>query len=161
MRRFLLKVTSFRADFGRKRAFGCFEMGYRPVNVGNRVYLGMPFAVYDEGPACHAPEPRPADPPGGSRPRAQRYGIVLGPDDEARLIVRRIDDSLSEAGSLDPHGVVGLADRVDAPGDVRGRQVAEQRPGLDDHGPPAVAELRGRRELLCQCEVKIRRPVRG
>ena len=56
---------------------------------GNRVCLGMPFALYEMKVllATLLSQVRPSR-PAGARSRARRYGIVLGPDDGGRVIVR-------------------------------------------------------------------------
>jgi cytochrome P450 len=53
------------------------------------VCLGMPFALYEMKVllATLLGQVRPSRPP-GARSRSRRYGIVLGPDDGARVIVR-------------------------------------------------------------------------
>jgi cytochrome P450 len=63
------------------RKFGPHE--WFPMGGGNRVCLGMPFALLATGLSQVRPS-RPA----GARSRARRYGIVLGPDDGGRIIVR-------------------------------------------------------------------------
>jgi cytochrome P450 family 135 len=60
-----------------------------PFGGGNRVCLGMPFALYEMKVLLatlfsQVQLARPAK----ARSRARRYGIVLGPDDGARVIVR-------------------------------------------------------------------------
>ena len=77
----------FRPERFLGRKFGPHE--WFPFGGGNRVCLGMPFALYEMKVLlatlfCQARLARPA----GARSRARRYGIVLGPDDGARLIVR-------------------------------------------------------------------------
>ena len=70
------------------RKFGPHE--WFPFGGGNRVCLGMPFALYEMKVllATLLSQVRPSR-PAGARSRARRYGIVLGPDNGARIIVRR------------------------------------------------------------------------
>jgi cytochrome P450 family 135 len=77
----------FRPERFLERKFGPHE--WFPFGGGNRVCLGMPFALYEMKVllATFFSQVRLARPP-GARSRARRYGIVLGPDDGARLIVR-------------------------------------------------------------------------
>jgi cytochrome P450 len=77
----------FRPERFLERKFGPHE--WFPFGGGNRVCLGMPFALYEMKVLLatlfsQAQLARPA----GARSRARRYGIVLGPDDGARLVVR-------------------------------------------------------------------------
>ena len=62
--------------------------GSREAGDGNRP-RGMPFALYEMKIllATLLSQVRPTR-PAGARSRARRYGIVLGPDDGARIIVR-------------------------------------------------------------------------
>jgi cytochrome P450 len=77
----------FRPERFLERKFGPHE--WFPFGGGNRVCLGMPFALYEMKVllATFFSQVR-LERPGGARSRARRYGIVLGPDDGARLIVR-------------------------------------------------------------------------
>ncbi|MGO9919730.1 MAG: cytochrome P450 [Isosphaeraceae bacterium] len=77
----------FRPERFLERKFGPHE--WFPFGGGNRVCLGMPFALYEMKVllATLFSQVRLAR-PGGARSRAGRYGIVLGPDDGARVIVR-------------------------------------------------------------------------
>jgi cytochrome P450 len=70
-----------------ERKYGPHE--WFPFGGGNRVCLGMPFALYEMKVvlATLLGEVRLAR-PAGARSRARRYGLVLGPDDGARVIVR-------------------------------------------------------------------------
>jgi cytochrome P450 len=77
----------FRPERFLDRKFGPHE--WFPFGGGNRVCLGMPFALYEMKVllATLFSQVRLARPV-GARSRSRRYGIVLGPDDGARLIVR-------------------------------------------------------------------------
>jgi cytochrome P450 len=77
----------FRPERFLERKFGPHE--WFPFGGGNRVCLGMPFALYEMKVllATLLSQVRPAR-PSGARSRARRYGIVLGPDDGARVMVR-------------------------------------------------------------------------
>jgi cytochrome P450 len=77
----------FRPDRFLERKFGPHE--WFPFGGGNRVCLGMPFALYEMKVllATVLSQVRPSR-PAGARSRARRYGIVLGPDDGGRIIVR-------------------------------------------------------------------------
>jgi cytochrome P450 len=77
----------FRPERFLERKFGPHE--WFPFGGGNRVCLGMPFALYEMKVllATLLSQVRPTR-PAGARSRARRYGIVLGPDDGARIIVR-------------------------------------------------------------------------
>ena len=77
----------FRPERFLERKFGPHE--WFPFGGGNRVCLGMPFALYEMKVllATLFSQVRLARPV-GARSRARRYGIVLGPDDGARLIVQ-------------------------------------------------------------------------
>ncbi len=70
-----------------ERKFGPHE--WFPFGGSSRVCLGMPFALYEMKVllATLFSQVRLAR-PAGARSRARRYGIVLGPDDGARVIVR-------------------------------------------------------------------------
>jgi cytochrome P450 len=76
----------FRPERFLERKFGPHE--WFPFGGGNRVCLGMPFALYEMKVvlAMLLGEVRLAR-PAGARSRPRRYGILLGPDDGARLIV--------------------------------------------------------------------------
>jgi cytochrome P450 len=77
----------FRPERFLERKFGPHE--WFPFGGGNRVCLGMPFALYEMKVllATLFSQARLAR-PARARSRARRYGIVLGPDDGARVIVR-------------------------------------------------------------------------
>jgi cytochrome P450 len=77
----------FRPERFLERKFGPHE--WFPFGGGNRICLGMPFALYEMKVllATVLSQVRPSR-PAGPRPRARRYGIVLGPDDGGRIIVR-------------------------------------------------------------------------
>jgi cytochrome P450 len=77
----------FRPERFLERKFGPHE--WFPFGGGNRVCLGMPFALYEMKVllATLFSQVRLAR-PAGARSRARRYGIVLGPDDGARVIVQ-------------------------------------------------------------------------
>jgi cytochrome P450 len=77
----------FRPERFLERKFGPHE--WFPFGGGNRVCIGMPFALYEMKVllATVLSQVRPIRPP-GSRSRARRYGIVLGPDDGGRILVR-------------------------------------------------------------------------
>jgi cytochrome P450 len=77
----------FRPERFLERKFGPHE--WFPFGGGNRICLGMPFALYEMKVvlATVLSQVRPSR-PAGARPRARRYGIVLGPDDGGRVIVR-------------------------------------------------------------------------
>jgi cytochrome P450 len=77
----------FRPERFLERKFGPHE--WFPFGGGNRVCVGMPFALYEMKVllATLLSEVRLSR-PAGARSRARRYGIVLGPDDGGRVIVR-------------------------------------------------------------------------
>jgi cytochrome P450 len=77
----------FRPERFLERKFGPHE--WFPFGGGNRVCLGMPFALYEMKVmlATLLSQVRLARPT-GARSRARRYGIVLGPDDGGQIIVR-------------------------------------------------------------------------
>src|SRR5262249_3842928 len=77
----------FRPERFLERKFGPHE--WFPFGGGIRVCLGMPFALYEMKVllATVLSQVRPSR-PAGARSRARRYGIVLGPDDGGRVIVR-------------------------------------------------------------------------
>jgi cytochrome P450 len=77
----------FRPERFLERKFGPHE--WFPFGGGNRVCLGMPFALYEMKVllATLLSQVRPSR-PAGARSRARRYGIVLGPDDGGRVVVR-------------------------------------------------------------------------
>jgi cytochrome P450 family 135 len=77
----------FRPERFLERRFGPHE--WFPFGGGNRVCLGMPFALYEMKVllATVLSQVRPSR-PAGARSRARRYGIVLGPDDGGRVVVR-------------------------------------------------------------------------
>jgi cytochrome P450 family 135 len=77
----------FRPERFLTRKFAAHE--WFPFGGGNRVCLGMPFALYEMKVLLatlfsQVQLARSA----GARSRARRYGIVLGPDDGGRVIVR-------------------------------------------------------------------------
>jgi cytochrome P450 len=76
----------FRPERFLERKFGPHE--WFPFGGGNRVCLGMPFALYEMKVllATLFSQVRLSR-PAGARSRARRYGVVLGPDDGARVIV--------------------------------------------------------------------------
>jgi cytochrome P450 len=78
----------FRPQRFLERKFGPHE--WFPFGGGNRVCLGMPFALYEMKVLLGTllSQVRPSR-PAGARSRARRYGIVLGPDDGGRVIVLR------------------------------------------------------------------------
>jgi cytochrome P450 len=77
----------FRPERFLGRKFGPHE--WFPFGGGNRLCLGMPFALYEMKVllATVLSQVRPSR-PAGARSRARRYGIVLGPDDGGRIIVQ-------------------------------------------------------------------------
>jgi cytochrome P450 len=77
----------FRPERFLERKFGPHE--WFPFGGGNRVCVGMPFALYEMKVllATVLSQVRPSR-PAGARSRARRYGIVLGPDDGGRIVVR-------------------------------------------------------------------------
>jgi cytochrome P450 len=77
----------FRPERFLERRFGNHE--WFPFGGGNRICVGMPFALYEMKVmlATLLSQVRPAR-PAGARSRARRYGLVLGPDDGARIVVR-------------------------------------------------------------------------
>jgi cytochrome P450 len=78
----------FRPERFLERNFGPHE--WLPFGGGNRICLGMPFALYEMKVvlATLLSQVRLAR-PAGAQSRARRYGPVLGPHDGARVIVRR------------------------------------------------------------------------
>jgi cytochrome P450 len=79
--------SRFRPERFLERKFGPHE--WFPFGGGNRVCVGMPFALYEMKVllATLLSEVRPSR-PAGARSRARRYGVVLGPDDGGRIIVQ-------------------------------------------------------------------------
>jgi cytochrome P450 len=79
----------FRPERFLERKFGPHE--WFPFGGGNRVCVGMPFALYEMKVllATLLSQVRPTR-PAGARSRPRRYGIVLGPDDGARIVVQRM-----------------------------------------------------------------------
>lgn len=77
----------FRPERFLERKFGPHE--WFPFGGGNRVCVGMPFALYEMKVllATVLSQVRPSR-PAEARSRARRYGIVLGPDDGGRVIMR-------------------------------------------------------------------------
>jgi cytochrome P450 len=82
----------FRPERFLERKFGPHE--WFPFGGGNRVCLGMPFALYEMKVllATLLSQVRPSR-PAGARSRARRYGIVLGPDDGGRILIRRTNSA--------------------------------------------------------------------
>jgi cytochrome P450 len=80
----------FRPERFLERKFGVHE--WFPFGGGNRICLGMPFALYEMKVvlATLFSQVRLAR-PAGSRSRARRYGLVLGPDDGARVVAQAIN----------------------------------------------------------------------
>lgn len=76
----------FRPERFLERKFGPHE--WFPFGGGNRVCLGMPFALYEMKVllATLLTQVRLAR-PAGARSKARRYGIVLGADDGGRIVV--------------------------------------------------------------------------
>jgi cytochrome P450 len=79
----------FRPERFLERKFGPHE--WFPFGGGNRVCLGMPFALYEMKVllATLLSQVRLSR-PATTRSKARRYGIVLGPDDGGRIIVEKI-----------------------------------------------------------------------
>ena len=79
----------FRPERFVERKYGPHE--WFPFGGGNRVCVGMPFALYEMKVllATLLSQVRPTR-PAGARSRARRYGIVLGPNDRARISVQRL-----------------------------------------------------------------------
>jgi cytochrome P450 len=77
----------FRPERFVERKFAPHE--WFPFGGSNRICLGMPFALYEMKVliATLLSQVRPTR-PARARSRARRYGIVLGPDDGARIIVQ-------------------------------------------------------------------------
>jgi cytochrome P450 len=77
----------FRPERFLERKFGPHE--WFPFGGGNRVCVGMPFALYEMKVllATLLSQVRPTR-PAGARSRARRYGLILGPDDGGRLMVQ-------------------------------------------------------------------------
>jgi cytochrome P450 len=77
----------FRPERFLERKFGPHE--WFPFGGGNRICLGMPFALYEMKVllATVLSQVRPSR-PAGARSKARRYGIVLGPDDGGTIVVR-------------------------------------------------------------------------
>jgi cytochrome P450 len=82
----------FRPERFLERKYGPHE--WFPFGGGNRVCLGMPFALYEMKVllATILSQVRLSR-PAGARSSAQRYGIVLGPDDGGRVIANRLTDN--------------------------------------------------------------------
>lgn len=82
---------AFRLERFLERKFGPHE--WFPFGGGNRVCLGMPFALYEMKVvlATLLSRVRLAR-PAGAQSRPRRFGLVLGPDDQARVIVRGVND---------------------------------------------------------------------
>ncbi len=81
--------TQFRPERFLERKFKPHE--WFPFGGGNRVCVGMPFALYEMKVllATVLSQVRPSR-PAGARSRARRYGIVLGPDDGGRIVVQPV-----------------------------------------------------------------------
>ena len=81
------KPDLFRPERFLERTYGPHE--WFPFGGGNRVCLGMPFALYELKVvlATILSQVRPSR-PAGARSVARRYGIVLGPDDGGTIVVR-------------------------------------------------------------------------
>ncbi|MFO0897826.1 MAG: cytochrome P450 [Pirellulales bacterium] len=77
----------FRPERFLERKYGPHE--WLPFGGGNRICLGMPFAMYEMKVliATLLSQVRPTR-PAGAVSRARRYGIVLGPDDGGRIVVQ-------------------------------------------------------------------------
>lgn len=77
----------FRPERFLDRKFGPHE--WFPFGGGGRVCLGMPFALYEMKAllATILSQIKLERPP-GAKSRSRRYGLVLGPDDGARVVVR-------------------------------------------------------------------------
>jgi cytochrome P450 len=77
----------FRPERFLERKFGPHE--WFPFGGGNRVCLGMPFALYEMKVllATLLSQVRMAR-PAGARSRARRVGLVLGPDDGAAVLIQ-------------------------------------------------------------------------
>ncbi len=79
------KPDEFRPERFLERRFGPHE--WFPFGGGKRICLGMPFALYEMKIllATVLSQVRPSR-PAGTRSRARRYGIVLGPDDGGTIV---------------------------------------------------------------------------
>jgi unspecific monooxygenase len=76
-----------------ERKFGPHE--WFPFGGGNRVCLGMPFALYEMKAMLAVMLGEVSfSRPEGARSRARRYGLIMGPDDGARVIVRGLETSI-------------------------------------------------------------------
>jgi cytochrome P450 len=98
----------FRPERFLERKYGPHE--WFPFGGGNRVCLGMPFALYEMKVVLatlfsQLRLTRPA----GATSRARRYGIVLGPDDGARVIVQGIKRDLRISEPAAPRSLNGPA----------------------------------------------------
>jgi cytochrome P450 len=84
--------SRFRPERFLERKFGPHE--WFPFGGGNRICLGMPFALYEMKVllATLLTQVRPSR-PAGARSKARRYGIVLGPDDGGRIVVQPVAGS--------------------------------------------------------------------
>lgn len=81
--------SQFRPERFLERKYGPHE--WFPFGGGNRVCLGMPFALYEMKVllATILSQVRLSR-PSAARSRARRYGIVLGPDDGGRVTAKRL-----------------------------------------------------------------------
>ncbi len=95
------KADHFRPERFLERKFGPHE--WFPFGGGNRVCLGMPFALYEMKVllATLLSQVRLSRPL-GARSRARRYGIVLGPDDGGRIVVQPRGQAGHSSPSLPP-----------------------------------------------------------
>jgi cytochrome P450 len=79
--------SRFRPERFLERKFGPHE--WFPFGGGNRVCLGMPFALYEmKALLATVLSQFRLSRPAGTRSKARRYGILLGPDDGGKVIVR-------------------------------------------------------------------------
>lgn len=79
--------SAFRPERFLERKFAPHE--WFPFGGSNRICLGMPFALYEMKVLLGTLLSQVRlERPAGARSRARRYGIVLGPDDGGRIIVR-------------------------------------------------------------------------
>ncbi|MGE0760875.1 MAG: cytochrome P450 [Pirellulaceae bacterium] len=85
-------AREFRPERFLERKFAPHE--WFPFGGGNRICLGMPFALYEMKVllATLFSQVRLSR-PAGARSKARRYGIVLGPDDGGRVIAGRLQEA--------------------------------------------------------------------